>query len=101
MNTLVRFIIEDCGLKVIHRTRLSMVRGTDEKRLPIPLEYALAMQLSEKLALRALDLLHVAYMSLLRDEVEVFVTGDEELLEAGKKIKELVGIEVCSIQELP
>jgi hypothetical protein len=51
-----------------------------------------------KLGLRALDLLDVAYVNLLKGEVDAFVTGDEELLEASERIGEVARVRVCSVR---
>jgi predicted nucleic acid-binding protein len=100
VNTLVDFILEDCHLRILHRTAITMLRGADGQRLPLPAEYAIAIRMSERLGLRALDLLHVAYAHLLRKEIDALVTGDEELLDASDRIGRIAQVEVCPVQGL-
>ncbi len=78
VDVLIRFIIRDLDLRPIAATYLVKLR---EFKVRIPLEYYLCIILSKRLRLRALDMLHIAYASILRDKVEAFVTGDHELLE--------------------
>jgi hypothetical protein len=54
-----------------------------DQRLMVPLEYSEARNLAGKVRLRTLDLLHVAYASVLLKTgtpITRIVTGDEELL---------------------
>jgi len=97
LNSLVRFVIDDCKLTVMYNLLIARIR---EGACRVPLEYIYAMRLAEALRLRALDLLHVAQASLLNGEVEALVTGDEELLERRERIKELTGLSVASPREL-
>lgn len=63
----------------------------------VPLEYVEARRLAVDLRLRALDLLHVAYSSLLLKTgtpIAEFVTGDDELVARAKMIQRLTGIRV-------
>ncbi len=93
MNTIVRFMMEDCNLKLISKTFLAAPYFLGE-RIRLPLEYWLSMMLAEKLRLRALDLLHIAYAAMLRDELKTFVTGDDEILERKEAIKKAVDLEI-------
>ncbi|MBM5805977.1 MAG: type II toxin-antitoxin system VapC family toxin [Candidatus Verstraetearchaeota archaeon] len=66
----------------------------------MPLEYLVAMRMAEKLGLRALDLLHIAYATLMKEEIDAFITGDEEILEERDGIKNISGVEIASVQEV-
>jgi len=99
VNTIVRFMMEDCGLKLVSKTFLAAAFFLGEKAR-LPLEYWLSVILAEKLRLRALDLLHIAYAAMLRDKVQIFVTGDDEILERRDSIKETVELEVRHPREL-
>ena len=99
VSTIVRFVIEDCDLKLVSKTFLAAAHFLGD-RARMPLEYWLSVMLAEKLRLRALDLFHIAYASMLRDKVQIFVTGDDEILERKSVIKELVELEVRHPREL-
>ncbi|HID91041.1 TPA: PIN domain-containing protein [Candidatus Bathyarchaeota archaeon] len=88
------YAIERFGLRKAapdYSMRLSLL----EIRLPGP--YAVAAVLGPQLQLRSLDLLHVAYVSALREgrlPLASIVTLDSELLEAGDRVRGLLGVEV-------
>ena len=68
-----------------------------DRRVSIPSEYAEARKLAPSLRLKTLDILHVAYSSLLRKSgtpIAEFVTGDEELVSRSEPIQRLTGIRV-------
>jgi len=52
------------------------------------------MKLSRKLKLRTLDLIHLAYTSLLKrkDITDMFITGDKEILECREEILAITGV---------
>jgi len=76
LNTLVKFIINDCKLELVSRTYFieTEVLSIGAK---LPLEYYIAISLAEKINLRTLDLIHIAYAYILKDKIEAFVTGDK------------------------
>ncbi len=99
IGTIVAFIIHDCHLKILAKGflfRLSLFKTT----FRIPLEYHLAMKFSEKLQLKTLDTLHLAYAYMLRNEIDYFVTSDDDILAKKEKIKNYLGIEVKEPSEL-
>ena len=62
---------------------------------------ATAMELSPKLRLKTLGLLHVAYLKLLKEQgepINTLVTADKDFKEAEKGLKEVVDINVHLIQ---
>jgi len=63
--------------------------------LRIPAVYAVALKAVRTLPLRTLDLLHVASayaaVRLLGKQLDYFTTLDEEILDAGREIKTLLG----------
>ena len=96
-DVLVRFIVRDLGLKLLASTLLVRHSGF---KCRIPLEYYLSTVYSSRLRLRALDLLHIAYASILRDRVDAFITGDPEILEARDLIMREAGVRVKSPEEV-
>jgi len=93
VDTLVHFIVEDCNLKLVSKNYL-VTTYFRKRKIRMPFEYLMSMMLAEKLKLKALDLLHIAYAAMLRDSIQTFVTGDSEILERKSIIKDIVGIEV-------
>ena len=93
VDTLVHFIVEDCNLKLVSKNYLVTTYFRKQK-IRMLFEYLMSMMLAEKLKLRALDLLHIAYVAMLRDNIQTFVTGDSEILERKSIIEDIVGIEV-------
>jgi len=58
---------------------------------------ATAMELSPKLRLKTLDLLHAAYLKLLKERgepVDTLVTADEDFKRVEKELREAVGVNV-------
>ncbi len=99
VSTIVHFIMEDCNLKFTSKTYLTTIYFRDQ-RIRTPFEYSMAMILAERLKLRALDLLHISYASILRDKAQLFVTGDDEFLKRRKAIKEFTGLKVMHPKDL-
>jgi len=66
-----------------------------ESDVRIPAVYAVALKAVRTLPLRTLDLLHVASayaaVRLLGKQLDYFTTLDEEILDAGREIKTLLG----------
>jgi len=99
VSTIIRFMIEDCNLKLVSKTYLITTYFMNQK-FRMPFEYSMSTILAEKLKLRALDLLHIAYASMLKDKIRIFVTGDDEILERKGVIKEFIGLEVKHPKDL-
>ena len=97
--TLVEFIIEDCNLKLLSKTRI-VTYQIGKERVRIPLEYYIALSIADKIKLRTLDLIHIAYAYLIKDQINAFVTGDNEILEKRKTILHTLGIEVKPPQDI-
>ncbi|MHA1582090.1 MAG: type II toxin-antitoxin system VapC family toxin [Candidatus Baldrarchaeia archaeon] len=93
VDTLVHFIVEDCNLKLASKNYL-VTTYFRKRKMRMPFEYLMSMMLAEKLKLRALDLLHIAYVAMLRDNIQTFVTGNGEILERKSIIKDIIGIKV-------
>ncbi|MCC6019541.1 MAG: PIN domain-containing protein [Candidatus Verstraetearchaeota archaeon] len=93
INSMVHFIIKDCKLNVIS-IPLMAKRSIAGHETTIPIEYDIAMKLSHKLKLRTLDLIHLAYASLLKRKgiADMFITGDKEILECREEILIATGI---------
>ncbi len=67
-----------------------------------PIEYYLATELAERFRLRALGILHVAYASLLKKTklVDIFITGDEEIIEQRGQIHKATEVLVKHPREI-
>ena len=93
VDTIVRYILDDCNLKIISKSFLGILQVNNEKH-NIPIEYLIAQKMAEAIPLRALDLLHIGYAYMLRQNLDYFVTGDEEILRLEKELEEKLGIKV-------
>ena len=93
INSIVYFIIKDCKLNVISILLIAR-RSIADYKATIPIEYDIAMKLSRKLKLRTLDLIHLAYTSLLKRKgiTDMFITGDKEILECREEILAITGV---------
>ncbi len=100
VGALVEASVIDCALSPV-AVSLSADWVLTEHRISVPLEYAEARRLAPRLRLRAMDLLHIAYTSLLRKTgvpIKEFVTGDEDLVGKSKRIESVVGVKVSTPQ---
>ena len=93
MDTLIAFILYDSKLKIVARSFISRLQILS-KRLRVPLEYHLAIKFAEKLQLKTLDMLHIAYAYMLRNRLDYIVTGDDDILKARELIKRHMGLEI-------
>jgi predicted nucleic acid-binding protein len=101
VEALVLASVTDCALSPV-AVSLTADWVVGEHRISVPLEYVEGRKLAPRLGLRALDLLHVAYCSMLRKTgiaVREFVTGDEELVARSKQIERTVGVRVSRPEE--
>jgi len=98
-RTLVSFIIRDCNLQFLARNFLFSYK-VEKSRARIPLEYYLSIIFADKIQLRTLDLIHIAYAYMIKDFIDVFTTGDEEILEKSNVIERLLGITVKHPKEI-
>ena len=99
IDTIIAFILYDSKLKIVARSFMSRLQILG-KRLRVPLEYHLVIKLAEKLRLKTLDMLHIAYAYMLRDTLDYIVTGDDDILKARELIKQHIGLEVRKPSEL-
>ena len=99
LDTLLVYIITDLKLKVITKTYITKLQLPNQM-VKIPLEYYISIKLAEKIKLKTLDLLHIAYAYILKEEISYFVTGDRDIIQAKKRIKQQTGIEVKSPKEI-
>ena len=100
-ETIIALIIKDCGLKVVSKS-YTVRKSIYEYKFRAPIEYYLAMKFSDRLKRRTLDLLHLAYIWLLREEynIGVFVTGDEEIIDEAEVINKVLKIKVLHPSQL-
>ena len=101
LHSLIHFIIKDCRLHVISIPLLAK-RSIASYEIAAPVEYYLAIRLSHQLKLRTLDLLHIAYASLLRRKgiANILITGDEDILKRGREIHATTGVLVKDPENL-
>ena len=97
--TLIEFILEDCNLKIVSKTRI-VTYQIGKERIKIPLEYYIALSIADKIKLRTLDLIHIAYAYLIKDRIKAFVTGDNEIIDKQETIIHMLGIKVISPQDI-
>lgn len=101
IDTLVAFIIKDCKLRLLSKGYyVKKSFGLQECR--IGLEYYVATRFAEQLGLRTLDMLHLSYAWMLKKSlgVDLFVTGDEEILEKSEDIRKSLEIKVYHPKQL-
>ncbi|RLF18312.1 MAG: PIN domain nuclease [Thermoprotei archaeon] len=83
------------------RYRVPTIRA---KALPFGRIYtpiAIAIELSATIKLKTLDLLHVAYIKLLREEgepINTLITADTDFKSVEKELRDIVGIKVSLIE---
>jgi len=99
LDTIIAFIIHDLKLKLVARSFMTRLQVFGTK-IRIPLEYHLVIKLAEKLKLKTLDILHIAYAYLLRDVLNYFTTGDSDILGAKEIIEQQIGVKVRAPSEL-
>lgn len=97
LETLITFIVQDCKLSILSQSRI-VERRLAGQTLTIPLEYHLAMRYADRMKLRTLDMLHLAWAHI--HGVNRFVTGDEEILERSKTIKEIFKVKTLHPREI-
>ena len=89
----ILYILKRFNLK--YKMLRSRTRVTVFGKMYAPI--AVAMELSPKLRLRTLDLLHIAYLKLLKEEgepINTLMTADEDFKEVEKELKEVIGVNV-------
>ncbi|MEX0568173.1 MAG: type II toxin-antitoxin system VapC family toxin [Candidatus Njordarchaeota archaeon] len=99
VDTIIAFIVHDLKLRLVARSFMTRLQIFGAK-IRAPLEYHLAIKFSEKLRLKTLDMLHVAYAYMLRKILSYFVTYDDDILKARKSIEQQVGIKIRRPSEL-
>ncbi|OLD03933.1 MAG: hypothetical protein AUJ07_05160 [Crenarchaeota archaeon 13_1_40CM_3_53_5] len=96
IRALVEYVVRDCRLTIASQVGSSRIR-LGGRSVTMPMEYSTAAALAPKLKLRSLDLLHLAYASLisrLEFSISSFVTGDETILGKTDEIQESLNITV-------
>ncbi len=99
VDTIVAFIIHDLKLRLVARSFMTKLQVFGAK-IRLPLEYHLAIKFSERLQLKTLDMLHIAYVYMLRDMLNYFVTCDDDILKARNTIEQQIGVKVRRPSEL-
>jgi len=99
----VEYIFKDAGLTLASQVGTSIIH-VGERTVPIPMEYSRAASEAHKLRLKALDLLHLAYASLisrLEFKLDLFVTADQDILDRTSQIEEALGLRTMHPKNLP
>ena len=99
LDTIISYIITSLKLQLITKTHIMKLQTPNQKG-KIPLEYYISIKLAEKLRLKTLDLLHIAYAYILREEIDYFTTGDKDIIQEREKIKQQTGIEIKTPREI-
>ncbi|RLI25869.1 PIN domain nuclease [Candidatus Bathyarchaeota archaeon] len=92
-STLILYLLRRFGLRVRAVDGLIRIPMLGDMSQPM----AEALNLSERFRLRTLDLLHLAYVKLLKEmgeRIDVLMTADEELKKMAKEIEEELGVTV-------
>lgn len=90
----VEYIFQDSGLNLASQVGTSTLR-LGGRRVSISMEYSKAAAEAHKLGLKALDLLHLAQAHLigqLEYSLDLFVTGDQEILSKAREIQEALDL---------
>ena len=95
IDALAAFVVRDCNLKLVPKGYL-VRRSVASQEVKVPFEYVVGSRFAERLRLRALDLVHVAYAWLLKRTagVKALVTGDDEILRRSEVVEDVAGIRV-------
>ncbi|MGQ4892176.1 MAG: PIN domain-containing protein [Candidatus Njordarchaeia archaeon] len=99
LSTLIKFIVDDCNIALISETYI-IETNVLAAEIKLPLEYYIAFSLAERIKLRTLDLLHIAYTYILKNKIDAFVTGDKEILQKKEQILNELQIKVLSPEEI-
>jgi predicted nucleic acid-binding protein len=92
---LTEFMVESLGLRV-ESVMATSKQHVARSMLSMPMEYSEALNFAGMLKMRALDLLHVVYASMisrLRTRIDRLVTSDQGILEHGSTIQKLFGFQ--------
>ena len=92
-STLILYLLRRFGLRVRAVDGLIRIPMLGDMSQPM----AEALNLSERFRLRTLDLLHLAYVKLLKEmgeRIDILMTADEELKKMAKEIEEELGVTV-------
>ena len=92
-STLILYLLRRFGLRVRAVEGLIRIPMLGDMSQPM----AETLNLSERFRLRTLDLLHLAYVKLLREmgeRIDILMTADEELKKMAKEIEEELGVTV-------
>ncbi|KYH37402.1 MAG: twitching motility protein PilT [Candidatus Bathyarchaeota archaeon B24] len=92
-STLILYLLRRFGLRVRAVDGLIRIPMLGDMSQPM----AEALNLSERFRLRTLDLLHLAYVKLLKEmgeRIDVLMTADEEFKKMAKEIEEELGVTV-------
>jgi len=99
----VGYIFKDGGLTLASHVGVSTIH-VGGRTAPIPMEYPKAASEAYRLRLKALDLLHLAYASLisrLEFKLDLFVTADQDILDAASEIEESLGLKTTHPKDIP
>lgn len=101
VSTLVSFAIKHCNLAILP-VPYSVPVVIGERSIRAPVEQAVSYLLAGHLKLRSLDLLHIALCWVLKmqENVDVFVTIDEEIASKSEIIREETGVSVKHLTEI-
>jgi len=94
IRALAEYMLRDCRLTIASQVGSSKLR-LGGRSVTVPMEYTIAAALAPNLKLRSLDLLHLAYASLISQlefSISSFVTGDEAILGKTDEVRKSLNI---------
>ena len=94
IRALAEYVVRDSRLTIASQVGSTRLR-LGGRSVSVPMEYTTAAALAPKLKLRSLDLLHLAYASLISQlefSISSFVTGDETILGKSDEIQKSLNI---------
>ena len=99
----VEYIFKDAGLNLASQVGTSVIQ-VGGRTVVIPMEYSKAASEAHRLRLKPLDMLHLAYASLisrLEFKLDTFVTGDQDILGATAEIQDSLGLRATHPKNTP
>jgi predicted nucleic acid-binding protein len=99
----VEYIFRDADLTLASQAGTSIIR-VGKRTVHVPMEYSRAASAAHNLQLKTLDMLHLAYASLisrLEFKLDLFVTADQDILDRTNKIEESLGLTAKHPKDLP
>ena len=101
LNTLIKFVIDDCNLKILSVPYVAEVE-IDGTAIRAPIEYVMSLIWAALLELKSLDLVHISYSWVLKVKkgIGTFVTADDEIASRKALIQKHLGVKIAHLKDL-